>query len=57
MFQKSQNYFRRGDDTVPRHGVELPVGRDGDGVEGAERSEGAAVLLHLDEGDRVAQHL
>ena len=49
-----------GDDTLPRNGVEVS-GRRGRrrraGGKGAERAEGAAVLLHLHEGDGVAQHL
>ena len=44
-------------DTLPRHRVEVVVRGDRDGVEGSEGPEGAAVLLHLDEGDGVAQHL
>ena len=44
-------------DTLPRHRVEVVVRGDRYGVEGAERPEGASALLHLDEGDGVAQHL
>ena len=46
------------DDTLPRNGVELSGrGRGRAAGEGAEGAEGAAALLHLHEGDGVAQHL
>ena len=57
MQQGQNTLFAKGNDTLPRHRVEVVVRGDRDGVEGPERPEGAAVLLHLDEGDGVAQHL
>lgn len=53
---RDTKFLGKGDDTLPRHRVELSVGRDGDGVP-PSRAGVEAVVLHRDESDGVAQHL